>query len=741
MTALTSRLPPLILCWSLSRFYLTLFSTASLFKLTNVFIRKLIVILLLRAAVHPHPGPTPPPPPPPKTFLQWNCNGIRGKQEKLSSYLDANNVKVACLQETKLTPRAKDPSIPGYTIIRRDRPSGGVGGGVAILVHNSVTFTPLNVNINAAIDDKTEAQGINVIINNSPISVINVYCPPTSACPRGFLPDAVSILDGDFGDCLILGDWNAHHEAWHSSHSDVRGDHLAAEVEISDFCVLNEDKPTRLPQGANNNQRPSSPDVSLISAHLALAVNWSTETTLTSDHLPIAISFNDDSPCPRTTKTYVNFSRADWDGFNTELESLVRDLPRPSTCGKGEKLIRQAIQTASKHHIPAGYRKDFSPTKNREAESLEERYDDLRQQNPQDPSLEDLGQEIKRIRNESARDKWRTFIDSLDRRSNPKRFWNVLKGLSGSKKHVPPNQPIRFNGKFYTKPTSISNRFNFQYTNLKTHKSSKKSRTVKRNLKSSHPLDPNFKPFTPVDVAAAIKRAKNSTAVGPDGISILHLKHMGPLALDYFTSLFNISVSSADIPSIWKSALVLPVLKPGKDPIEGPSYRPISLLCPASKVLERLILPYLSVLELSESQHGFRPQRSPTSALLPLATSVIRGFNERKPPMRTVAAAIDLSRAFDMVNHDILLEKLSDSPLNSNIVRWLSAYLRGRHQAVIYNGIKSRFKQNRRGVPQGAVLSPTLFNYYVADLPPVDSEVTTFADDITLYDTSVEIEE
>ena len=109
--------------------------------------------------------------------------------------------------------------------------------------------------------------------------------------------------------------------------------------------------------------------------------------------------------------------------------------------------------------------------------------------------------------------------------------------------------------------------------------------------------------------------------------------------------------------------------------------------------------------------------------------------------MRTVAAAIDLSRAFDMVNHDILLEKLSDSPLNSNIVRWLSAFLRGRHQAVIHNGVKSRFKQNRRGVPQGAVLSPTLFNFYVAEFPDIDSEATTFADDITLFDTAVDIEE
>ena len=569
MAALISRLSPLILCWSLSRFSLSSLSTASPFKLTNVFNRKLIIILLLRAVVHPNPGPTPPPPPPPKTFLQWNCNGIRGKSEKLASYLVANNVKVACLQETKLTSKAKDPSIPGYTFLRKDRPAGGAGGGLAILIHNSVSFTPLDVNIDPSIDEVTEAHGINAIVNNAPISVVNIYCPPASACPRGFRPDTASILDGDFGDCLVLGDWNAHHEAWHSNQSDDRGDHLAAEVENSDFCVLNEDTPTRLPQGSNNNQRPSSPDISLISAHLALSVNWSTETTLTADHLPIAISFNDDAPCPRTTKTFVNFSRADWDGFRSELETLAQDLPRPSTCGKGEKLIRQAILTASKHHIPAGYRRDFSPTKNREAESLEERYDNLRQLNPQDPALEDLGREIKRIRNEFARDKWRSFIDSLDRRTNPKRFWNVLKGLSGAKKHQPPNQPIRFNGKFYTKPSSISNRFNFQYTNLKTHKSSKKSRTVKRNLKSTHPLDPNFTPFTPVDVADAIKRAKNSTAVGPDGISILHLKHMGPTALDYLTSLFNISVSAADIPSIWKSALILPVLKPGKDPLEG----------------------------------------------------------------------------------------------------------------------------------------------------------------------------
>ena len=95
----------------------------------------------------------------------------------------------------------------------------------------------------------------------------------------------------------------------------------------------------------------------------------------------------------------------------------------------------------------------------------------------------------------------------------------------------------------------------------------------------------DFKPFAPYDVIEAIKRSKGSTAMGPDNMSMLHLKHMGPLAISFLTTLFNLSVSRADLPSIWKFSLVIPVLKPAKDPSLGPSYRPISLLCPASKVL------------------------------------------------------------------------------------------------------------------------------------------------------------
>ena len=728
--ALTSRRVPLVPCWSNSQ---TLRNSCLQWN-SSPLSRRLIVILLLRANVHPHPGP--PSLSTPRSILQWNCNGLRGAAKPLAEFLHTNDVKVACIQETKLKLGSKDPAIPGFTIVRRDRPGGGYGGGVAILIHHSVSFTPIDTSF-AANDPHLELIAVNAKINNAEIKIFNVYCPPSSSCGRGYFPDISTLFNNADGDALILGDWNGHDSAWFSPIDDDRGDHLVSEIEMSNFVILNQDSPTRLP---GSNQRSTSPDISLILAHLALAVNWSVDTKLSSDHLPISISFVDDQPNPRVSRSFTNFHRANWNGFRTELESLVSLLPPPSSCASGEKKLRHAILTASKHNVPAGFRKDHVPCKNREISELEDRFDDLRQRDPNDPTLGNLALEIKSARNKASRDKWQNFVDSLDRRANPKRFWLVLRSLSGKRVSTPPNQPINFNGRLYTKHGAIAKRFNSQYTNIKLHTSNKVTRVVQRNLHNLHKLNDHFRPFTSADTLEAIKSSSNSTATGPDGLTILHLKHAGPLALDYLTELFNLSVAKATLPAVWKRALVLPVLKPGKLPSEGPSYRPISLLCPASKVLERLIHPYLQdAFELNESQHGFRPRRSTTSALLPMVATIVDGFNEVKPPKRTLAVAIDLSRAFDTVNHDILLTKISETPLNSNLVRWLSTYLRGREQAVIYNGRQSPFKKNHRGVPQGAVISPTLFNLYVSKFPGIISETTSFADDFTIYASAVNI--
>merc|ERR1711911_138197 len=114
--------------------------------------------------------------------------------------------------------------------------------------------------------------------------------------------------------------------------------------------------------------------------------------------------------------------------------------------------------------------------------------------------------------------------------------------------------------------------------------------------------------------------------VGPNELNIIHLKHLGPLGIKFLTRLFNLSVRKADIPAIWSSATIIPVPKPGKPLDQGNSYRPISLLCPEAKILEKLIQPSLAAsLKPNQHQHGFRSSRSTVTALLPLVTAVAEG--------------------------------------------------------------------------------------------------------------------
>ena len=187
--------------------------------------------------------------------------------------------------------------------------------------------------------------------------------------------------------------------------------------------------------------------------------------------------------------------------------------------------------------------------------------------------------------------------------------------------------------------------------------------------------------FTTDKVTKGISSCSKTRAFGPDKLSIFHLKHLGSRGIEYLNALFNDSVTSCRIPSIWKSSIVIP--NPGKDSSPSTSYRPISLLCPAAKVMEDLLLPTVSNHLLpSTDQHGFQHGHSTTSALLQLTSDIATGFNQRKPPHRTVCVAVDLTAAFDTVNHNVLLANIVRSTLPEATCQWLSNYLRGRQSVT-----------------------------------------------------------
>ncbi len=213
------------------------------------------------------------------------------------------------------------------------------------------------------------------------------------------------------------------------------------------------------------------------------------------------------------------------------------------------------------------------------------------------------------------------------------------------------------------------------------------------------------------------------------------LKHLGPYGIRFLTKIYNICVNTSTIPSIWKTARIIALLKPGKPADQGSSYRPISLLSPLAKTLESVLLPQVTEsVKLAKHQHGFRKAPFTTTALQNINNHITKGLNKKPPVDRTVLVAIDLSRAFDTVNHDILLDDINELNLNDNIKRFLCAYLRGRQTYVVFRGSKSTYRKMNQGVPQGGVLSPLLFNLYMAKMPqpPEGTVLETYADDTTI---------
>ena len=104
----------------------------------------------------------------------------------------------------------------------------------------------------------------------------------------------------------------------------------------------------------------SSPDVVLVPLDLALSLSWSVVTTLNSDHLPITVNFDNDSPPSRSARCFTNFKKADWEAFKLQTEDRLYRLPLPTSCSEGEKVWRQAIQKISSRSIPAGFRSEFT---------------------------------------------------------------------------------------------------------------------------------------------------------------------------------------------------------------------------------------------------------------------------------------------------------------------------------------------------------------------------------------------
>ena len=238
------------------------------------------------------------------------------------------------------------------------------------------------------------------------------------------------------------------------------------------------------------------------------------------------------------------------------------------------------------------------------------------------------------------------------------------------------------------------------------------------------------------EIKDAICNLKNSNSSGYDEITTKFVKLSSPILIPALEKILNLSLSSGIYPSNLKTAKVIPIYKKG-DSKSINNYRPISILSTLNKIFEKILyarlVNYIEKFDLFyKYQFGFRTNHSTEHALIEIVDQIRLSIDKNQ---LTCGIFIDLSKAFDTVDHNILINKLDHYGIRGNALNLFRSYLSNRKQYTVIENNKSQTNNINCGVPQGSVLGPLFFLLFINDLPNCcpTGKVRIFADDTNVF--------
>ena len=323
---------------------------------------------------------------------------------------------------------------------------------------------------------------------------------------------------------------------------------------------------------------------------------------------------------------------------------------------------------------------------------------------------------------------------------NTKKVWlGIKEALNQKKGNIKQDIMLEEDGKYIMDQQKVANKFCSFYSNISTELLKKLPATNKS------PKDFLGEPLNNSIYLTEIEEHEIHSIISsmdikksPDiyNISVKILKLSEPVITPYLAKIFNNSFNTGIFPDNMKLAKVIPLFKGGSK-LSVNNYRPISLLPLISKILEKLmhqrLTSFLNRFDiLFENQFGFQKGKSTSQAILSLNKKIIDAIEKKKVP---ISIFLDFAKAFDTVNHSILLDKLYHYGIRGAAFNWFQSYLSDRHQIVEVNGKKSNKSLITCGVPQGSILGPLLFILYVNDMYKCSNKFifTLFADDTSLF--------
>ena len=666
------------------------------------------------------------------TILQWNVKHYHNRLPHIHQALDIYKPDIICLQETWLKPHISS-KLTGFQDANRKDRDNRVGGGVVVFPRQGIPTIPLIIHNNL------EICANKFFLPSSNITVASLYIAPDTSHDNIKI-GLDSIAQQLTPPYIICMDSNAHHSSWGSNFSDKRGYTIDNWLTSNNLILLNTTEPTYL----HPNSTLTHIDLTIATPDLVGITDWKPHyETLNSDHFPICISIGLDSQV-RQRPSRWRFDEANWEKYREEIK-LPHTFTDPNTANNE---ILHSIKTAATITIPftssntnKKYCKNWWNQKCSEDHKNKTKTWNKYNKNKGNMILWLDYKKAEAIFRQTVlaakKDTWSKYLASICEGASSQEVWQKIKIIKGGRSNH--TKPLMIDDKIIAKPENITNAFGEYYYTIYNSISPDPFFEAHKSAIEFYPLTFNHnsdkyynKPFTIPEIKKALSNCKSKSA-GPDTLSFILFQQIPPTQLTNLLAFYNY-IWNNGIPTQWKHSYLIPILKPGKISTSPNSYRLIALTNCICKIMERMINKRLQqYLEqnsiIKPYQSGFRTAHSTLDPLVSLQSDISLALIDKQ---YCIAIFLDITKAFDNVWHRGILDILHDMNMSGNLPRFIQDFLSGRTYQVKIENHFSNSKTITNGVPQGSVLSPTLFSLVINNVfsrCPAHVRYSLYADD------------